>query len=311
MASKIISKLSIDSGLTMGMWMSCLNSHARKSDDSSSSTRSRRERSRGLQFSGSHRGATWGMNSGTVSTDASWGWGHSTPFTMETQAFMGGGSIVQWVSEGFLGSVEPPVATAECILQNSGTHQWEVKWHCIVSWLYQRLYHRSFWSWYVICWQLVPLGLQRPWIRVSRNSTGSDAREMWLVGVGVVRHAWHKEDPLVSPEHQCHQCNVGAPMKWAFIDRLRPLHETERGNQLILIATDNFSKWPVAFPLPDQEAMMVAEALMNGFFSWFGVSPELQWPLKIQIFQKIRSLLWIQETEDRIASSKWWDVGAP
>jgi transposase InsO family protein len=59
------------------------------------------------------------------------------------------------------------------------------------------------------------------------------------------------------------------------IDVLGPLPKTDSGNQYILIAQDYFTKWPEAFALPDQQAVTVAEVLVNQFFTRFGVPMEL------------------------------------
>ena len=67
------------------------------------------------------------------------------------------------------------------------------------------------------------------------------------------------------------QYNVGAPMERLAIDVLGPLPITEAGNKYLLITADYFTKWVEAYPIPNQEAITVAEALVNGFVSRFGV----------------------------------------
>ena len=44
-----------------------------------------------------------------------------------------------------------------------------------------------------------------------------------------------------------------------------PLTETPRGNKYIITATDYFSKWPEAAPLPDKTAVGVADFLFSLF----------------------------------------------
>ena len=48
-----------------------------------------------------------------------------------------------------------------------------------------------------------------------------------------------------------------------YIDLLGPLPKTDSGNQFILIAQDYFAKWPENFAFPEQQAVTVAEVLVN------------------------------------------------
>ena len=96
------------------------------------------------------------------------------------------------------------------------------------------------------------------------------------------------------------QYNVGAPMERLAVDVMGPLPETDSGNKYLLIAMDYFSKWPEAYPLPDQEAYSVAEVLVRELVSRFGV------PLSIHsdqgrnfestLFQEMCKLLGIEKT---------------
>ena len=69
--------------------------------------------------------------------------------------------------------------------------------------------------------------------------------------------------------------NVDSPMERIAIDVLGPLPKTDLGNQYILVAQDYFTKWPGAFALPDQQAVTVAEVLVNQFFTRFGIPMEM------------------------------------
>ncbi|MGH0120359.1 UNVERIFIED_CONTAM: hypothetical protein FKN15_067744 [Acipenser sinensis] len=71
------------------------------------------------------------------------------------------------------------------------------------------------------------------------------------------------------------QYQVGGPMERVAVDVLGPFPRSKRGNRFVLVALDYFTKWPEAYALPDQEAETVAEALLEGFFSRFGVPQEL------------------------------------
>ena len=76
------------------------------------------------------------------------------------------------------------------------------------------------------------------------------------------------------------QYNAVAPMERLAIDVLGPLPTTEAGNKYLLITADYFTKWVEAYPLPNQEAVTVAEALVKNFVCQFGV------PLIIHSFQE-------------------------
>ncbi len=67
------------------------------------------------------------------------------------------------------------------------------------------------------------------------------------------------------------QYNVGSPLERLAIDILGPLPETEEGNKYIAIVADYFTKWVEAYPLPNQEATTIAEALVRECICRFGV----------------------------------------
>ncbi|GFT68536.1 retrovirus-related Pol polyprotein from transposon 412 [Trichonephila clavipes] len=68
--------------------------------------------------------------------------------------------------------------------------------------------------------------------------------------------------------------NVGAPFERITFDILGPLPRSSDGNNNILIVMD-FTKWPEAYPIPDQEATTVAEVLIQHWISRFGVPLQL------------------------------------
>ena len=56
---------------------------------------------------------------------------------------------------------------------------------------------------------------------------------------------------------------VGLPMERLALDILGPLPVTPAGKKYILVVSDYFSKWVEAFPIPDQEAITVANLLVK------------------------------------------------
>ena len=55
------------------------------------------------------------------------------------------------------------------------------------------------------------------------------------------------------------QYHAGAPMDRVMMDILGPLSKTPRGNTVILMLIDQFTKWIECYPLPDQSAEVVAD----------------------------------------------------
>ena len=97
---------------------------------------------------------------------------------------------------------------------------------------------------------------------------------------------------------QLHQ--VGAPMERVAVDILGPLPTTAAGNRYICVAMDYFTKWPEAYALPNHEAVTVAEALVERFFTRFGVPGELHSDqgreFEAEVFRECCRLLGIRKT---------------
>ncbi|XP_055950844.1 uncharacterized protein K02A2.6-like [Argiope bruennichi] len=69
--------------------------------------------------------------------------------------------------------------------------------------------------------------------------------------------------------------NVGAPFERIAFDILGPLPRSLDGNNNILVFMNYFTKWPEAYPIPDQEAPTVAEILVQNCISRYGVTLQL------------------------------------
>lgn len=69
--------------------------------------------------------------------------------------------------------------------------------------------------------------------------------------------------------------NVGAPWERIALDVAGPFPTSDSGNKYILVVMDYFTKWPEAFAIPNQEAVTIAEKLVNEVCCRFGVPLEI------------------------------------
>ena len=71
-----------------------------------------------------------------------------------------------------------------------------------------------------------------------------------------------------------HPIPVSRPFQIVGVDILE-LPATDRGNKYVLVFQDFLTKWPFAFPMPDQKAKRIAEVLVNEVVPVFGVPEAL------------------------------------
>ena len=76
--------------------------------------------------------------------------------------------------------------------------------------------------------------------------------------------------PPARPHGRLQKVITGEPLDIVAIDILSGLPLATDGSKHILVATDYFTKWSEAYPLPDAEAHTCMTALYNNFFSRFG-----------------------------------------
>lgn len=69
--------------------------------------------------------------------------------------------------------------------------------------------------------------------------------------------------------------NVGQPWERVAIDVAGPFPRSHNGSKYILVVMDYFSKWVEVYPMPNQEAPTVAQALIENWISRYGVPIEL------------------------------------
>lgn len=96
------------------------------------------------------------------------------------------------------------------------------------------------------------------------------------------------------------QYNVKSPFERIAIDVAGPFPESVNGNKYTVVVMDYFSKQTEACLLPNQEATIIAEALVSEWISSFGVPLELYQDqgrnFESQIFQNVCRLMGIRKT---------------
>ena len=109
-----------------------------------------------------------------------------------------------------------------------------------------------------------------------------------------------KKGPKRRPNAPLQIYTAGAPMERVAVDIAGPLPVTSAGNRYICVAMDYFTKWPEAYPIPNQEATTVARVLVEQFFSRFGVPFELHSDqgrnFEASVFKECCDLLGIRKT---------------
>ena len=68
---------------------------------------------------------------------------------------------------------------------------------------------------------------------------------------------------------------AGYPMQLVATDTVGPFPESSSGNVYILVAVDYFTRWVEAYPIPHQEAEVVAKKLVNEMFCRFSTPEQL------------------------------------
>ncbi|KFM72206.1 Retrovirus-related Pol polyprotein from transposon 412, partial [Stegodyphus mimosarum] len=75
------------------------------------------------------------------------------------------------------------------------------------------------------------------------------------------------KDRRNAAEGSLQRYNAGAPIERIAFDILGLLPRTGDGNKCILVVTDYFTKWPEAYTIPDQEAVTVADMMIQRWIS--------------------------------------------
>ncbi|KAL5004068.1 hypothetical protein ScPMuIL_017524, partial [Solemya velum] len=106
--------------------------------------------------------------------------------------------------------------------------------------------------------------------------------------------------PLRKAKAPMKQYNVGAPLERIAIDIMGPLPKSRRGCKYLMVVADYFTKWTMAFPIRNQEAVTVAQKLVDEFVSLFGVPLQIHSDqgsnFESQVFREMCKVLGIEKT---------------
>ena len=93
---------------------------------------------------------------------------------------------------------------------------------------------------------------------------------------------------------------MGLPMERVALDITGPWPVSHNGNRYVLVASDYFTKWSEAYPLPDQEAKTVAEAFVQQFIARFGapllVHTDQGRNFESRLFREMCALMGVKKT---------------
>lgn len=109
-----------------------------------------------------------------------------------------------------------------------------------------------------------------------------------------------KRGPQKRSKAELQVYNVGSPFERIALDILGPFSKTSSGNRFLLVVTDYFTRWPEAIPLPNHQAISVAEALVTHIISRYGLPIEIHSDqgrdFESSVFKGVMSLLDIKKT---------------
>ena len=97
-----------------------------------------------------------------------------------------------------------------------------------------------------------------------------------------------------------HSVSIGSPMQMVAVDILGPLPRTSTGNRYVLVAGGYFTEWIEAYPIPNQEAVTVAQKLLDEMFCRFSLPERLRSDqgrqFEADIIKQLCQLLQVEKT---------------
>ena len=99
------------------------------------------------------------------------------------------------------------------------------------------------------------------------------------------------------------------------MDVVGPFPKSDQGNKYVLIISDYFTRWTEAYPIPNQEAVTIAETLVKEYICRYGVPQYLHTDqgrnFESKLIKEVCELLGINETRTspyHPQSDEWWNA---
>ena len=80
-----------------------------------------------------------------------------------------------------------------------------------------------------------------------------------------------RNNPQCKPRAPLVPSKVGFPGERLAMDVVGPFPKSDQGNKYVLIISDYFTRWTEAYPIPNQEAVTIAETLVMEYICRYGV----------------------------------------
>jgi len=96
-----------------------------------------------------------------------------------------------------------------------------------------------------------------------------------------------RKSPTQKQRGALQNLSTGYPLEMVAADIMGPLPTSEQGNRYILVVSDYFTRWVEAYAIPNQEAITVAQKLIDNMFCRFSLPKQLHSDMSTQFKSKM------------------------
>ena len=87
----------------------------------------------------------------------------------------------------------------------------------------------------------------------------------------ILKMCGSRNNPQCKPRAPLVPSKVGSPGERLAMDVVRPFPKSDQGSKYVLIISDYLTRWTEAYPIPNQEAVTIAETLVKEYICRYGV----------------------------------------